>query len=82
MLGLQSMTVYKAVPKEAQAAAQLAVDIINGQKPDSTLVNGSVNNGSIDVPAVLLQPVVVTKSNIQDTVIKDGFTTMDKINNP
>lgn len=82
MLGLQSMTVYKAVPKEAQAAAQLAVDLVTGQKPDASLVNGSVNNGSIDVPAVLLQPLVVTKSNIQDTVIKDGFTTMDKINNP
>lgn len=82
MQGTQSMTVYKAVPKEAQAAAQLAVDLLTGQQPDSSLVNGSVNNGSKDVPAVLLKPVVVTKDNIQQTVIKDGFTTMQKINNP
>lgn len=80
--GTQSMTVYKAVPKEAEAAAQLAVDLLTGQQPPASLVNGSVNNGSKDVPAVLLQPVVVTKDNIQQTVIKDGFTTMAQINNP
>lgn len=82
MLGLQSMTVYKAVPKEAQAAAQLAVDLVNGTTPPSSLVTSTVNNGTKDVSAVLLQPVVVTKDNIQSTVIADGFTTMDKINNP
>lgn len=82
MKGTQSMTVYKAVPKEAQAAAQLAVDILNGTQPPADLVNGSVNNGNKDVPAVLLQPVVVTKDNIQSTVIADGFTTMAAINNP
>ncbi|GAA3330540.1 hypothetical protein GCM10020331_083530 [Ectobacillus funiculus] len=27
----------------------------------------------IDVPAVLLDPVAVTKENIMSTVIKDGF---------
>lgn len=82
LAGTQSMTVYKAVPQEAQAAAQLAVDLLGGQQPDSTLVSGSVNNGSKDVPAVLLNPVVVTKDNIQSTVIADGFTTMAQINNP
>ncbi|WAH37246.1 sugar ABC transporter substrate-binding protein [Alicyclobacillus dauci] len=83
MQGTQSMTVYKAVPKEAQVAAQLAVDILKGQTPSSDVVNGTQDNGSGNpIPSVLLQPVVVTKDNIQDTVIKDGFTTMDKINNP
>jgi D-xylose transport system substrate-binding protein len=32
-----------------------------------------VNNGKIDVPSVLLVPLAVTKRNINDTVIKDGF---------
>ncbi|EPZ53145.1 MULTISPECIES: sugar ABC transporter substrate-binding protein [Alicyclobacillus] len=83
MLGTQSMTVYKAVPQEAKVAAELAVDILKGQKPGSDLVNGTQDNGSgTPIPAVLLKPVVVTKDNIQDTVIKDGFTTMAKINNP
>jgi D-xylose transport system substrate-binding protein len=79
--GLQSMTVYKAVKAEATDAAKLAVDLAQGKTPDASVVNGKTNNGAIDVPSVLLTPVVVTKDNIQDTVIKDGFTTMDKIQN-
>jgi D-xylose transport system substrate-binding protein len=78
----QSMTVYKAVPKEAQAAAQLAVDLALGVKPSSGLVNGSTNNVTENVPSVLLQPIVVTKANVAGTVIKDGFTTWAKIKNP
>jgi len=31
------------------------------------------------VPSVLLSPIAVTKDNIQDTVIKDGFLTTDEI---
>jgi D-xylose transport system substrate-binding protein len=81
-LGKQSMTVYKAVPKEAKAAAQLAVALADGKQPPAGLVNGKTNNGSVDVPSVLLKPVVVTKSNIANTVIKDGYTTWAKIKNP
>lgn len=80
--GTQSMTVYKAVPKEAQAAAQLAVDLVNGVKPAAGLVNGTTNNGAANIPSVLLNPVVVTKANIGSTVIKDGFTTWAHIKNP
>lgn len=80
--GTQSMTVYKAIKLEAQAAAELAVALATGQKPPAGLVNGKVNNGKMNVPSVLLKPVVVTKSNIDQTVIKDGFTTWAKIKNP
>ncbi len=82
MQGTQGMTVYKAVPKEAEAAAEIAADLLKGNTPSSSLVNNSTTVGSTTVPAVLLTPVVVTKDNIQDTVIKDGYTTMAKINNP
>lgn len=81
MLGNQSMTVYKAVKEEATDAAKLAIALATGKTPDAGLVNGSVNNKMKDVPSILLTPLVVTKDNINDTVIKDGFTTMDKINN-
>jgi D-xylose transport system substrate-binding protein len=37
------------------------------------------NNGSKDVPSVLLTPIAVTKANIKDTVIKDGFYTAAQI---
>jgi D-xylose transport system substrate-binding protein len=74
LVGQQYMTVYKAIKPEAEAAAELAVALVQGKQPPSGLVNGKTNNGSGDVPSVLLKPVAVTKSNVKDTVIKDGFT--------
>src|SRR4051794_22637780 len=69
----QYMTVYKAIKPEAEAAAQLAYNLLQGKKPENGVVNGKTNNGQIDVPSVLLKPIAVTKDNIQDTIIKDGF---------
>ena len=39
----------------------------------------TVKNGKMDVPSVLLTPIAVTKSNIKDTVVKDGFWTVQQI---
>jgi D-xylose transport system substrate-binding protein len=71
--GEQYMTVYKAIKPEAEAAAQLAYDLLNGKQPEAGMVNGKTNNGQADIPSVLLKPVAVTKDNINDTIIKDGF---------
>jgi D-xylose transport system substrate-binding protein len=46
--------------------------------PDG-LANAKVDNGAKQVPSVLLSPVAVTKDNIKDTVIKDGFLTTAEI---
>jgi D-xylose transport system substrate-binding protein len=79
LIGEQYMTVYKAIKPEAEAAAQLAVALVRGEDPPSGLVNGKVDNGMEQVPSVLLTPVAVTKDNIADTVVKDGFWTADQI---
>ena len=55
------MTVYKAVPMEAAAAAKLAISLIKGGKPVG--VNARASNGKRQVPSVLLPPIVVTKAN-------------------
>lgn len=68
--GTQSMTVYKPVSKLATKAAEAAVSLAKGEKVET---NGKVNNGKIDVPSILLEPVTVDKSNLDETVIKDGF---------
>src|SRR3954468_19656126 len=68
--GDQYMTVYKAIKPEAEQAAQMAYDLAQGKKAATT---STVNNGQADVPSVLLKPVAVTKDNIQDTIVKDGF---------
>lgn len=78
LAGEQSMTVYKAVKAEADAASKLAIALLKGEDTAS-LATGKTNNGTNDVPSVLLTPVSVTKDNIADTVIKDGFRTWDEI---
>jgi D-xylose transport system substrate-binding protein len=79
LAGEQFMTVYKAIKPEAEAAAALAYDLVMGQTPDASLVNGTTNNGTIDVPSILLTPVAVTKDNIESTIIADGFHTVAEI---
>ncbi|MBC7870763.1 MAG: substrate-binding domain-containing protein [Chitinophagaceae bacterium] len=78
LAGRQSMTVYKAIKAEAEAAAALAVAILNGEDT-SAMATGVVNNGTNDVPSVLLVPVSVTIDNIAETVIADGFRTWEEI---
>jgi D-xylose transport system substrate-binding protein len=73
LVGEQYMTVYKAIKPEAETAAQLAFDLSQGKKPSSSTVNGETDNGQGKIPSVLLQPVAVTKDNVKDTIIKDGF---------
>ena len=73
LAGQQYMTVYKAIKPEAEAAATLAVALAQGKSAPSGLVNGKTDNGAGQVPSVLLTPISVTKDNVKDTVIKDGF---------
>ena len=77
LLGDQYMTVYKAVKAEAFAAAGLAVALRSGQEPSG--VNGATNNGTNDIPSVLLVPVATTADNIEQTVIADGFRSNEEI---
>jgi len=71
--GEQYMTVYKAVKPEAEGAAQLAYALLQGKQPPGGLVNEKTDNGKKQVPSVILQPVTVTKENINDTVVKDQY---------
>jgi D-xylose transport system substrate-binding protein len=73
LTGEQYMTVYKAVVPEAGAAAEIAVALAKGDNVPSGLVNQQVDNGKKKVPSVILTPVAVVKSNLKETVVKDGY---------
>jgi D-xylose transport system substrate-binding protein len=73
LAGEQYATIYLTIKKQAQVSAQLAVAAAQGEDPPAGLLNAKVDNENGKVPSVLLTPVVVTKDNIADTVIKDGF---------
>jgi D-xylose transport system substrate-binding protein len=68
--GTQAMTVYKPIQSIATEAAELALKLAR-RKP--VVARNAIPNGETDVPSVLLDIVAVTKENLRETVIKDGF---------
>ena len=68
--GTQAMTIYKPLSQLAKQSAEAATKMARS-KPVFAL--GKINNGKIEVPSILLDVVVVTKENMMDTVVKDGF---------
>jgi D-xylose transport system substrate-binding protein len=81
--GEQYMTVYKAIKPEAEQAAELAVNLVNGDRAAAdALAKQQVNNGQEDVPSIILTPIAVTKANAKETIgkmISDGFLKADQI---
>src|SRR6266699_1083758 len=77
--GDQAMTVYKAIPKEAMATAQLVAALSKGLDT-GTLINGQSVTvpipGGVAVASILETPVAVDKTNIQSTVIADNYVTV------
>jgi D-xylose transport system substrate-binding protein len=75
--GDQCLTIFKDVRKEANAAAQLAIDIIKGDKASaSKLASGSLHdpkNGR-NIPSLLLKAQVIFKSNIKDVISAGAVT--------
>jgi len=75
LTGDQQMTVYKAIKPQAELAAEAAVALLKGEEVTSTTtIDGT--------PATLLDPVAVTIDNILETVVADGFWTLDDICTP
>jgi D-xylose transport system substrate-binding protein len=70
--GTQSMTVYKPLKLLADTAAEIAVKLA---RHDVLVAKATLNNGTADIPTVLLPVYLVDKDTMDSTVIKDGFHT-------
>lgn len=70
--GTQTMTVYKPIKPLAFGAVDAAILLAEGKPVNAP---DKINNGKKDIPAILLTPIAVDKSNIDSTVIKDGYHT-------
>jgi D-xylose transport system substrate-binding protein len=94
LLGTQTMTVYKPIEAEAAVAAEVALALRDGDDPTSidtefefTVIGINAEDGSPAdspdgdgvVPYFALVPIGVTADNIADTVIADGFRTVEEI---
>ncbi len=73
--GTQAMTVYKPIETLAKRAAECAVTLAQGGQ-----INGvgdgqftMINDGTYDIPYVSIQPIMVTKDNIDEEIIDSGF---------
>jgi D-xylose transport system substrate-binding protein len=79
LAGEQYMTIYKAIKPEAEKAAEVALALGRGEKIPKDLQNKTTDNGQLDVPSMILDPVAVTADNVKDTVIADKFWSIEDI---
>jgi len=70
------MTVFKDTRECAKVAVDTAVQMVKGQAPNAT---SKVNNNQIDVPAILLAPVVVDKDNLDSVLIASGYLKREQV---
>ncbi|MEU6348010.1 multiple monosaccharide ABC transporter substrate-binding protein [Streptomyces sp. NPDC047072] len=78
MAGQQSQTVYKDLRKLAEVATNMVDSALNGKDPEINDTK-SYNNGTKVVPAYLLQPVSVDKSNYEKVLVDGGYYTADQL---
>jgi D-xylose transport system substrate-binding protein len=79
LAGTQGMTIYRSIKKQSRAAVELAVSLLRKQAPPADLKLTKVDNNREQVPSALFTPVVVTKDNMADTVVADGYWTAKDI---
>jgi D-xylose transport system substrate-binding protein len=74
--GTQLMTVYKPVDNLAKQAAECAIKLANHE---DLATDQTMNNGAYDVPCILLEPIPVTKENMDDVIVNSGFHTKEDV---
>lgn len=74
--GYQHMTVYKPIHMLAKKAAQYTVDLVEGK---DVKVEETMNDGKYEVPFCRLEPVAVTKENMDEVIIGAQFHLRDEV---
>lgn len=75
--GKQSMTVYKPIIPLASQAVDSAIKLAKKEQLTTTpFMNDAIKK---EIPAILLEVTVVDKTNLMDTVIKDGYAQYDDV---
>src|SRR5439155_20953210 len=74
--GKQTMTIYKPIVPLANSAVDSTIKLARGERIHAKY---KVNNGKIDVPSILQEPIVLDKNNVLQTVIKDGYHKMEDV---
>lgn len=75
--GKQTMTVYKPIIPLATGAVEAAIKLAKKEPLTTTPFRNDAMGK--DIPAILLEVQVVDKSNLMDTVIKDGYAKYEDV---
>lgn len=73
----QYMTAFKDIDDLAREAAAYAVRMAKGDELKE--VTEMQNDGTYDIPAVVLSPTAVKKENMEEVIIKGGFHTKEDV---
>jgi len=76
--GKYSATLLKSSEHLAKEIAQLAYKVAKGEALDLTKLQ-MTNNGKTDVPSLLLEPVLIDKSNIDKEIIQSGHLSKEQV---
>jgi D-xylose transport system substrate-binding protein len=74
--GYQYMTVYKPINDLAKRAAQYTIDLIKGKE---VLTDQQMNDGTYDIPYARLDPVAVTKENMDRIILDSSFHLREEV---
>lgn len=74
--GTQAMTVLKDIRELVKASINAAIKLANDEAID---VDGTVNNGKIDVPVIFVTPITVDEANIDSVIIDSGYYTKEQV---
>lgn len=77
--GQQYMTAYEGIEPKAAISAEIAIALSEGDEVPQEKISEEVNNGKADVPAVLLEPIAVTRFNVKYTVVAHEFVKADEL---
>ncbi len=68
--GKQSVEIWKKIAPLAETAAEVAVKLAKGEEVKADKM---INNGFVDVPTIVTPVVLVSKDNLANTIIAEGF---------
>lgn len=75
--GKQAMTIYKPVIIMANKCVEITFDLLKNGK---TVTSNTIYNGKSYIPTRLFTPIAVDKNNLHQTVIADGYLSVEEIN--
>jgi D-xylose transport system substrate-binding protein len=80
--GKQAVEIWKKIDPLAQKAAEVAVTL--AKNPDKAVkelveVDREIDNGAVQVPTIVTPVVLITKDNIDETIIAEGFYTKEQV---